>query len=174
MKYILATLFLGLSTILFAQQKNPFPGTWAGEWRGEVNWFKTGENTSTKVSMELKIQPTLKPDQWTWQIIYGGAGEDERPYTLKLVDSTKGHWVIDENNGIVLDQYFVAGKLCGMFTVGNSTILNNYWREGDNLVVEFFSVEAKPITATGSGTKDSPKVDSYRIGGYQKAILTRR
>ena len=173
MKTTLAFLLLLLSTGVFAQRNLKFPETWAGTWKGQVNWFKTGSDTATKVDMELRIHPTLTPGQWTWQIMYGGAGEDERPYTLKLVDSTAGHWIIDENNGIILDQYLVSGKLCGMFTVGNSTILNNYWREGDNLVVEFFSINAKPSGSTGKGTRESPSVDAYRIGGYQRAVLVR-
>ena len=169
------TLILFLSLYITASgQKSAFPNTWAGHWKGEVNWFTTGTTTPTKVSMELKIHPTTTPGTWTWQIIYGGAGEDERPYKLVSKDSTGTHWVIDENNGIILDQYWVANKLCGMFTVGNSTIINNYWREGDSLIVEFYSVAAKPIVTTGDGSKNSPKVDSYQIAGYQKAVLTRK
>lgn len=169
------TLFLSIAIFSYAHsQKSSFPDTWSGHWKGEVNWFRTGESTPTKVSMDLKIHPTLTKDAWTWQIIYGGAGEDERPYKLLPKDSTGTHWVIDENNGIVLDQYWVANKLCGMFTVGNSTIINNYWRDGDSLIVEFYSIAAKPVATSGDGSKNSPKVDSYQVAGYQKAVLTRQ
>jgi len=39
--------------------------------------------------------------------------------------------------------------------------------------VEFFSIGAKPIATTGHGTEESPAVDSYRVGSYQKAVLRR-
>ena len=69
--------------------------------------------------MELRIQPSDSAHRFSWQIIYGNANEDNRPYTLIAKDSSKGHWVIDEHNGIVLDQYWIAGKFCGAFTVMN-------------------------------------------------------
>ena len=123
--------------------------------------------------MELRIQPTDITGTFTWQIIYGSATEDNRPYTLIAKDSTKTHWVIDENNGIVLDQYWVGSRFCGAFTVMGNTIVNNYWVENGKLMVEFYSIGAKPIATTGKGTKESPAVDSYKIGSYQKAILQR-
>ena len=83
------------------------------------------------------------------------------------------HWAIDENNGIVLDQYWVANKFSGAFTVQNNTIINSYWMEKNKLVVEFYNISAKPVATTGKGTEDSPKVDSYKMGSYQKAVLKR-
>ena len=168
-------LLLGfLSYSLFSSgQSKPFPQSWQGNWKGELQWYKTGSSTAQKVNMELRIHPGDSSGIWTWQIIYGSETEDNRPYKLMGRDSTGTHWVIDEMNGIVLDQYWVAGKFCGAFTVGNSTIINNYWMEKDKLVVEFYSISAKPIANSGKGTEESPSVDSYKIGSYQKAILTK-
>lgn len=122
--------------------------------------------------MQLIIHPADSANTYyTWQIIYGNKGEDNRPYILKPVDTAKGHWQVDERNGIVLDQYFIGNRLSGAFTVQTSTIVNNYWREGANLVAEFYSIAAKPVATTGQGTNDSPKVDSYAIKSYQRAVL---
>jgi hypothetical protein len=124
--------------------------------------------------MELRIHPADSVRKYTWQIIYGATAEDNRPYILIAKDSTGTHWVIDEKNGIVLDQYWVGGKFCGAFTVMNNTIVNNYWMEDNKLMIEFFSMGAKPVTASGNGTEESPVVDSYKIGSYQKAVLSRQ
>ena len=123
--------------------------------------------------MELRIHPADSAGTWNWQIIYGSEAEDNRPYKLVRKDTAGIHWVIDENNGIILDQYWVADKFSGAFTVLNSTIVNSYWMENNKLMVEFYHVSAKPIATTGKGTDESPHVDSYRVGGYQKAVLTR-
>jgi len=146
---------------------------WEGNWKGELLWYKAGQAEPQKVLMELRVHSLAKKDSWSWQIIYGDEGEDNRPYTLKLADSSGIHWVIDENNGILLDQFWVGGKFSGAFTVLNSTIINSYWMEGDSLQVEFFTFYTKPLTSSGKGTKASPKVDSYNMRGYQKAILKR-
>ncbi len=165
-------------------QSTNFPDNWLGNWKGELQWFKTGSKEPQKVNMELRIQYDLRQasgDQgrgdsagnYSWHLIYGPAAEDSRPYLLKAKDPAKGHWVIDELNGIVLDQFWVGHKFCGAFTVQTSTIINSYWMENDKLVVEFYSIGAKPLVTTGKGTEDSPQVDSYKVGSYQKAVLKR-
>jgi hypothetical protein len=167
----LVLLLLVTRSVSFAQ--SAFPENWTGNWKGELQWYKTGETEPQKVNMELRIQKGDSAGNYTWHIIYGSAAEDSRPYLLKAKDAAKGHWVIDELNGIVLDQFLVGNKFCGAFTVQNSTIVNNYWVEDDKLMIEFYSLGAKPLVTTGLGTEESPKVDSYRVGGYQKAILSR-
>ena len=169
---LLLTCIFFFSLAIVAQQQS-FPKSWEGQWQGQLQWFKAGQNNAQEINMELRIYPTDKANTWSWQIIYGDETKDNRPYLLSSKDSSGIHWLINENNGIVLDQFWVANKLCGAFTVQNSTIVNNYWIEEDKLIVEFYNVSAKPIATTGNGTDDSPKVDSYKIGSYQKAILKR-
>ena len=166
-------LFL-LSFSFSTNAQQPFPQSWQGKWRGQLKWYKTGKTEPQEVNMELRIRPTDSINVWVWQIIYGDATKDNRPYFLSCKDSAGVHWQINENNGIILDQFFIANKLSGAFTVQNSTIINNYWMEDDKLMVEFYSISAKPIATTGSGTKDSPSVDSYKVGSYQKAVLLKQ
>ena len=172
MKFIVLLLsgFISFSAI---SQPDSFPQSWVGNWKGELQWYKTGKAEPQKVNMELRIQPCDSGSNYTWQIIYGFATEDNRPYILAKKDTTGTHWVIDENNGIVLDQFWVGNKFSGAFTVMGNTIINSYWIENNKLMVEFYSIAAKPITTTGKGTEESPAVDSYRIGSYQKAVLLR-
>ena len=170
---LLAVFVCCLLTQLAIAQSS-FPKSWEGNWKGELQWFKTGAASPQKINMELRIHPAASGSNYTWQIIYGTATEDNRPYTLIAKDSSGIHWAIDENNGIVLDQYWIAGKFCGAFTVMNNTIVNNYWVENDKLMIEFYSLSAKPIATSGKGTDESPSVDSYKIGSYQKAILMRQ
>lgn len=176
MKYlaiVIGLLFTGLGTT--AQQPVSFPYSFTGHWQGPLNWYVEGATTPKTVNMELHIQPSKdSAGQYTWHIIYGKATEDSRPYLLKPVDTAKGHWIIDEVNGIVLDQYWKGGKFAGAFTVGSSTILNSYWIENGELHLEFFSYPIKPVATTGHGTEESPKVDSYHIRSYQQAVLRKK
>lgn len=171
MRIILFLILLCSSIYINAQQA--FPQSWEGKWRGQLKWYKTGKAEPQEVNMELRIHPTDSINTWTWQIIYGDATKDNRPYFLTCKDSSKIHWQINENNGIILDQFWLADKLSGAFTVQNSTIINNYWMEDDKLIVEFYNISVKPIATTG-GTKDSPPVDSYKVASYQKAVLLRQ
>ena len=107
--------FLWISCIVSftaSSQSATFPQSWTGNWKGELLWYKTGKADPQKVNMELRIHPADSINSWSWQIIYGSEMEDNRPYKLICKDTSKVHWVIDENNGIVLDQYWVADKFC--------------------------------------------------------------
>lgn len=173
MKSFSTFLILTFFSVTVFSQSLHFPQSWVGNWKGELNWYQGVNPVPKKVNMELRIQPTDSSHKFSWQIIYGSPTQDNRPYTLVAVDTAKGHWVIDENNGIVLDQYMIAGKFCGAFTVQNSTIVNNYWLEEGRLYIEFYNISAKPVTITGKGTEESPSVSSYQVRTYQKAILER-
>lgn len=170
MRFCLLFMLSFVASNLTAQDFSKF----IGHWRGELKWFQTGKKEPQNVKMQLIIQPADTLGQYTWQIIYGEKSEDNRPYLLKPVDTSKGHWVIDERNGIVIDQYWTGNRFTSMFTVQNSTILNSYWIEGDKLIAEFYATGAKPVVATGAGTEDSPTVNSYAVKSYQKAVLKKK
>jgi hypothetical protein len=151
-----------------------FPKQFMGHWEGEVLWYQQGKKEPQKIKMQLIVQPTDTANQYTWQIIYGENNKDNRPYILKPVDTANGHWQVDERNGIILDQYWLANKFSSAFTVANSTIVDSYWIEGNRLHVEFFNVSAKAVNKTGGTSADIPPVDSYAVKSYQKAVLKKK
>ena len=167
--FLLSCCFFVFIPTLTAQNK--IIQSFIGHWEGTLQWFQTGKKDPQVVKMQLIIRPTDSADVYTWQIIYGSKGEDNRPYLLKPVDTAKGHWQIDEQNGIVLDQYLIGNRITSAFTVQSNTILNSYWRQDNNLVAEFYSMTAKPVATTGAGTDESPRVDSYGTRSYQRALL---
>lgn len=171
MKILILLAFLASSLYSFGQKD--FPRQFAGHWQGQVEWHRQGRDTPQKVTMQLIIGPTDTANQYSWKIVYGDGGEDTRLYTLKLVDTARGHWMVDEHNGILLDQYWIGNKLYAGFSVGGTTVVNSYWREGKHLVVEFASFPTKPVRTSGAGTEESPTVESYAVRSYQKAILSR-
>lgn len=169
--FLLAALALSAAC---KAQPAAFPESWVGNWKGELSWYKTGATAPQKVAMTLRIHPAEPKGTYSWQLIYGAGGEDNRRYKLIPKDTAGIHWVVDEQNGILLDQYWVGEKLCGAFTVMNNTIINTYRMEKDRLLIEFYSIGTKPVTTSGDGTDEIPKVDSYRVGSYQQAVLTRQ
>lgn len=149
-----------------------FPQSFIGNWQGEMKWMVAGKPTQT-FKMQLRIQPADTAGQYTWQIIYGDDAKDNRPYILKPVDTAKGHWVVDENDGIVLDSYVHGNCIHGAFTVQGNTIVDNYCVQGKTMTVEFFSIKLGDKKQSGKGTDETPYVDSYRVGSYQSGVLTK-
>ncbi|MCR6722428.1 MAG: hypothetical protein NVV59_19530 [Chitinophagaceae bacterium] len=163
----------GACTVTASSQNTVFPHSWAGNWQGNLFWTQPNSQNVQVVPMQLNIH-TADSAGFTWQLKYGEGETDNRPYFLFPKDSTGIHWVIDERNGIILDQYYFANRLSGVFTVMQTTIVNSYQLQGDSLVVEFNSFNKEPISQTGMGTEESPNVMSYRVTGYQRAVLRRK
>ncbi len=157
----------------FVRAQN-FPQAFLGHWTGELLWHQAGKKEPQKIQMHLIVQPADTAGHYTWQIVYGDNNQDNRPYVLKPVDTARGHWVIDERNGIVLDQYWIGNRLSGAFRVQTSTILNSYRVEGDRLMIEFFNLTTEPVGKTGGTSKDVPVVESFGIKSFQQAVLRRR
>jgi hypothetical protein len=155
----------------FALGQKASVASFVGHWSGTLYWHQTGKGEPQKVKMQLIVRPTDTANVYTWQIIYGDKGQDNRPYLLRPVDTAKGHWQIDERNGIVIDQYFTGGRFASAFTVQTTTIMDAYWREGKNLVAEFYALSAAPVSTTGLGTDESPAVKSFSLKSYQRAVL---
>jgi hypothetical protein len=172
--YLLIILLLFASTTAVAQENtNSFPQSFIGKWKGSLQWFVAGKPTQT-FTMQLHVLPTDSPGIFTWQIMYGDNQQDNRPYLLKPLDTAKAHWVIDENNGILLDNYLFGNCLNGAFTVMGNTIVNSYCLEDGKLNITFNTIKLAAKNTTGKGTEDSPSVETYRVSGYQSGVLIRQ
>ncbi|GAA4321199.1 hypothetical protein [Flaviaesturariibacter amylovorans] len=169
MKRLLLFLLL-LSGTAAAQD---FPEAFVGHWKGTLHWYSAGKKEPRTVTMQLLIGRTDTAGQYTWRIVYGDSLRDDRPYVLRPADSAKGHWLIDERNGILLDQYWVGGRLTSAFSVQSSTIHNAYWLEGGRLIAEFHATGVAPVRTSGHGTEASPEVKSFPTKSYQRAVLER-
>lgn len=171
-KVIVILFFILLYNTSFSQTQKIFPQSFIGKWKGKLQWMVAGKPTQT-FTMQLNILPTDTANQYTWQIIYGDNGKDNRPYILKPIDTAKGHWIVDEKDGIILDSYIHGNCLHGAFTVQSNTILDNYCVTGNKMSVEFFTIKLGDKKQSGKGTADIPFVDSYRVGSYQSGVLTK-
>jgi hypothetical protein len=165
-------LFLGLfiSGCIHAQQS---PQQFVGYWEGSLQWYQAGKTDPKVIKMQLKVFPTDTAGHYTWQLFYGEKSEDGRPYILKAKDSVVGLWVVDERNGIFLDQQFVGARFCGAFAVSPNHISICFWREGNTLLVEFLTTSQAAASTSGGTAEDIPKVETYTVKGYQRAILYR-
>src|SRR5690349_5740071 len=94
MKKLCTAIMLMIACNVFAQNKT-LPPSWIGNWKGRLAWARA--DTTTKVKMELRIQPGDSAGVYSWHLIYGEGNKDSRPYVLRP-SKGKNHWVMDELN----------------------------------------------------------------------------
>ena len=161
-------------TVAAVRKNKTFPNDWFGNWKGEVQ-SRSPSGKQDAFQMELRVAPTEKPDRFQWTIIYEGAqGRSERLYTLVAKDPDNGLFVIDENNGILLDATLIGDTLTEHFTVGGQRIwtTSRLQQTVSGREIHFELSTADDTQANKSGGKDGiPEVSSLRLSNQQRAIL---
>lgn len=165
---------------LLVQQQSPttsqslrFPQDWQGEWLGPCRALSAGgQEKFAPFEMGLRIQPQA-PDLWQWRISYRGESLNQvRDYTLQTVDAAQGHYLIDENNGILLDHFVITPDLfVEQFSIGQSTIVGRHHLQGQSLKVELSTFGRQPLRETAAGEH---QVQSYPLLTHQTCTLTRQ
>ncbi len=146
---------------------------WMGKWEGTLMIYSATKPIK-EVPMKIWNFETDTIGTYGWYLIYG---EDEekgtRPYFLKTISTETGHYQVDEKNGIILDSYLIGDKMISTFDVQGSLISSIYTLETDGrMTFEILFGKSDDPNITG-GKDDIPSVESYKMGGYQKAVLQR-
>jgi len=163
----------------FQSSKAPFtfPDDWLGYWEGELTINNT-TGTLQKIPMALDQALTDSSGVYTWAIIYGeDTIKGRRDYLLRTVDATKGHYITDERNGILLDAYLIDNELISVFEVMGNQLITKNKREKDNLIFEILMYKSTVANITGDTIINNdtiPPVSSYIPVVTQKAVLSKR
>ncbi len=177
MKPLFSTFIFVLCTFTISAQDKLiiFPDDFFGIWEGPLNIYQ-GQTVAQTVVMRAVSLPTDTAGTYVWAIIYGqDTIKGLRDYEMRMVDKSKGHCIIDEKNGIILDSYFMGNKLVSNFTVMENQLLTMYELRGDELIFEVFVNKALPTRTSGNmidvdGEK-IPEVVSYQQIGYQRGVM---
>lgn len=141
-----------------------FPGAWQGRWKGEME--VSGVPGTDSVGVELEIRPRGEDGRHSWTIRYQGM--PERNYDLVPVDPARGHYVVDEHNGILLDSYYDKGVLLSQFEVDKNRVSARYEMQGDQLAMELNMFRREPVREGAHGVR------VFELGSLQKTRLQRQ
>ena len=109
---ITIVLFICISKIAIAQETNDinFPEDFFGIYTGTLNI--TSERGSQQIPMEFHLNKTDSIGKYKYVLVYGeNEKRQERNYFLIEKDAEKGNYVVDEDNGIVLNAKVLENKL---------------------------------------------------------------
>jgi hypothetical protein len=128
------------------------------------------------MNLEMKLNIAKKTDSvYNWTITYDFKGKkDIRAYELNIVDTKKGHYIIDEKNTIKIDAFYRNKIFTSFFKVMDSYIVATYTKENENIIFEIISASGKKTTTTGDSIVKGdtiPEVKTYFVNGRQKAVL---
>lgn len=160
-----------------AARPGPLPDGWVGRWFGPSTNTAPGR-PPLKFSMGLDIAPD-GPGRWTWTITYDGQlGSQVRRYHLRSVGDDPARFVIDENNGIVLQATLIDGAIYCPFSLDDQTLTAIYRAVGlgtTDARIEFEVITFRAGEAVDTGGKGgSPAVRTWPVASLQRAVLRPR
>jgi len=171
MRILLIFLLVVLCSNIRAQQdtEGQFPADFLGIYKGELE-INSPRGTN-KVPMEFHLLPTDTEGAYKYTLVYGqGKERQERKYHLLEKDREKGLYVVDEKNGIVLDDKVVGNRMYSLFEVNDSLLTTFITFYRDHMVFEIVFAPRQMANETFA-TADSTRVLSYPISTVQRAIL---
>ena len=174
MKYITWLLVFGLGFSSFAQNDAlQFPQDFYGTYKGDLHIMNANGKQTLGMEFILKAGDSIGKHQYTLVYIFNGERQ-ERQYTLIEKDVSKGEYIVDENNGILLDAKLVDHTLYFMFEVQNNIITTTERFYDNAMDFEITFSDTKQKTVSGTEGENAIEVTSYPIGGIQKAHLIKQ
>lgn len=166
MRKLITLVCLFSALAIYAQDILQFPDDYFGIYKGDLHITNSrGEQT---IQMEFHLQATDSVGNYKYVLVYIADGNrQERHYNL--IDKGNGAYVVDENNGILLEATLIDNKLYSMFEVQGNILTTTETFYKDKMVFEttFSNREQKKTTGIEGGVK----VHTYPITTVQKAVL---
>ena len=169
--FILFANFLGIT----AQEDSnlSFPNDYFGVYTGTLKI--NSERGSQEVPMEFHLKPTDSVGKYHYTLIYGeGDMRQERKYTLLAEDVDNGRYVVDENNGIILDDKVQGNKLYSLFEVQGNLLTTFMTFHEDHMIFEITFASKEKQRVTYAENEQKTEVISYPISTVQRAVLKKQ
>ncbi len=174
---VLLFLFASVFTIhlSIAQESNElhFPDAYFGIYSGDL--IIHSKNGIKNYPMEFHLLPTDSTGIYNYMIVYGkDDNRQERKYTLKEKNKSTGSYILDENNGILLDCKVIENKMYFLFEVMDNLLTTFVTFKKNHLIFEIVVINTKKKSTSGGQDEAIPEVISYPISVVQKAILNKQ
>ncbi len=173
MRAVLVFLFL-VGQLSFGQSDSlQFPQDFYGIYKGDLHITNAkGEQT---IPMEFHLKATDSIGKYQYMLVYVMNGErQERKYNLIEKDASKGEYIVDENNGILLDAKRIDNTLFSMFEVQGNILTTTECFYKDSMDFEITFANKSQQTKSGTTGEDATEVISYPISVLQKAHLIKQ
>lgn len=177
MKYLNFLSLLLIATVLTNQTfaADGFD-TWVGAWKGSCQ-LNPEFNGTKEFGASLTIKKNSKKDRFQWKLIYEGSGSlprQVRNYEMVPVDKAKGHYYVDEKNGLLLDSFLDGKFLYSPFVINGNLIHATYILISDKqMILDMPMFDATPIRTTCLTGNANLCANSFGLKSSQRCTLSR-
>jgi hypothetical protein len=147
------------------------PAEWSGIWKGNLT-VVSSNGKKENLAMELHVGD-VSAGVKTWRILYGaGANQTVRPYVIMPVAGEANRFVVDEKNGLFIDNQLVGSLLFSQFKVTTNLVTTRFELAGNEIKVEMTMFDLN-TPRQSKLTGGNVEVASYRFRSVQSGVLRR-
>ncbi len=164
--------FYIVSFLTFGQifsQENIFPDDFLGNYKGKLEIVNA--KGKQEIDMEFHFTKTDTIGTYKYVLVYNN---QPRNYFLIEKDKANGQYIIDENNGILLQASVFDNGIFSMFEVNGSLITTTEKFYDNYMDFEIMFTNTNKVETTGKGTEEIPTVKVYPFLGKQRARLLKQ
>ncbi len=176
MKLLLIILAVFFAVNSMAQK---FPEDWIGSYSGDMILGYHNRPNDT-IPVDLEIEEVEEDSTWTYRMTYHSDrfGEIVKNY-LYVVKSKKDdtHYILDEQNGIKMNQTYMNGSFYGMYDVMGNTYVSTLRRTDEGLYFELIAADLNNKLESASipeANEDAIEVESPLVTIHQSALLKKQ
>ncbi len=175
MRFLLLIIFIHFFSVSAISQEHiaTFPDDFFGIYSG--NLHISSEKGDQTIPMEFHLFTTDSVHKYKYTLVYGdGETKQIRSYNLVEKNKEKGTYVIDENNGIILDCKVLDNKMYTLFEVNGNLLTTFITFEADHLIFEIIFASRDDKNVSYAENEDKNEVGSFPISTIQKAMLKKQ
>lgn len=150
-------IFLLFCLISFSGIAQEFPKDWLGSYKGEMLIANLGRPTDT-IPVEFEIVTLEKDSIWSYKMTFYSERYGTITKDYKIAATAKDNhqnYLLDENNGIVMEITLMDGTFYGMYEVMDMMFINTMrYKEGTIYYDLFAAPMANPLV-TSTKEEDS-------------------
>ena len=162
-----------------ANAQSSFPDKWVGEYAGNMIIANRNAPNDT-IPVDFKLQELIKDSVWTYRMEYHSArfGEIVKDYRIVAIErGNKVDFLLDELNGIVMEQTIMNDCMYGMYEVMGTIYTVTLRLHYSGLMMELYGspTENPKITFSISDNEEESGIEakSYKPGLVQSVFLKR-
>ena len=157
---------------LYAQEFNP--AEWIGTYKGVMN-LSSGKNNQT-VNVEFEFKEVKKDSSWTYIMRYKRPAQEELVKDYKINRLQGNAFVLDEQDGILIDLPFRNGAFLSLFEVDGMIHSSSMSRNENGIRLELFGAMIDKPSRSAQSTQEEQKfvVNSFAPSYAQTVLLKKQ
>lgn len=172
-RLLIIVMILGCFSLSAQSDALQFPQDFFGIYKGNLK-ITNSKGTQT-IPMEFHLRATDSVGKYVYTLVYGKSeARQERLYNLIAKNAEKGDYVVDENNGIVLNVKCVGNTLYSLFEVQGNILTTRESFYKDHMDFEITFASKSNAVTSGTTGEDTVEAIAYPITVVQRAKLIKQ